>query len=288
MGTVEGRMSLKQQVVLVLLVFLIDFSSSEQATCNPQNRECSCADTSSRDCEDFFPSERFHVDNIEECMDLCQALNPLRQCEWLLFHYSPAKKELSFIPPYLNCELFAPDDASLEQYVNTCDKQGQPTRRHDGSCTVNATNPSTGECNAGICPSGCAPCDQTDECHRKYHETECGMLSPAIRLEPNVPDFQFCLITLAHATALARDFVGDRQFNLGSPRMILTNVLLSLANRQRATHRIGNAPVQTPLPGTVRTSSHQRGSMWTRLRIAWSCVRRSTPLGSVNGCSSTT
>ena len=64
---------------------------------------------------------------------------------------------------------------------------------------------------------------------------------------------------------------------------------------------------------TVRTSSHQRGSMWTRLRIAWSCVRwsaskesqpvhfkylrkptmwplfrRSTPLGSVNGCSSTT
>ena len=28
---------------------------------------------------------------------------------------------------------------------------------------------------------------------RKYHETECGMLSPAIRLEPNVPDFQFCL-----------------------------------------------------------------------------------------------
>ena len=30
-------------------------------------------------------------------------------------------------------QLFAPDDASLEQYVNTCDKQGQPTRRHDGS-----------------------------------------------------------------------------------------------------------------------------------------------------------
>ena len=28
----------------------------------------------------------------------------------------------------------------------------------------------------------------------------------------------------ADATALARDFVDDRQFNLGSPRMILTNV----------------------------------------------------------------
>ena len=32
---------------------------------------------------------------------------------------------------------------------------------------------------------------------RKYHETECGMLSPAIRLEPNVPDFQFCLAMCA-------------------------------------------------------------------------------------------
>merc|ERR1711962_13995 len=195
MGVAEN-MSWKE-VVFISLALLVDSGLSQLATCNPQNRECSCADTSSRDCEDFFPSERFHVDNIEDCMELCQALNPLGQCEWLLFHYSPAKKELSFIPPYLNCELFAPDDASLEQYVNTCDKQGQPTRRHDGSCTVNATNPSTGECNTSICPSGCAPCDETDECHRKYHETECGMLSPAIRLEPNVPDFEFCLAMCA-------------------------------------------------------------------------------------------
>ena len=34
-----------------------------------------------------------------------QALNPLGQCEWLLFHYSPAKGDKSFIPPYLNCEV---------------------------------------------------------------------------------------------------------------------------------------------------------------------------------------
>ena len=37
-----------------------------------------------------------------------------------------------------------------------------------GSCTATATNPSTGECNANICPSGCAPCDQTDDCHRYF------------------------------------------------------------------------------------------------------------------------
>ena len=29
-------------------------------------------------------------------------------------------------------QLFAADDATLDQYVNTCDKHGQPTRRHDG------------------------------------------------------------------------------------------------------------------------------------------------------------
>ena len=37
-----------------------------------------------------------------------------------------------------------------------------------GSCTVNTTNPSTGECNPSICPSGCAPCDETDECYRNH------------------------------------------------------------------------------------------------------------------------
>jgi len=148
-----------------------------------------------QDCEEFSPSERSHVEGgIEECMQLCQALNPLGRCEWLLYHYSPTNNAAkAFIPPYLNCELFATDDGSLDQYVNTCDKQGQPTRRHDGSCTATATNPSTGECNESICPSGCAPCDETDDCHRKYHETECSMLSPAIRVEPNTPDFDFCI-----------------------------------------------------------------------------------------------
>ena len=29
--------------------------------------------------------------------------------------------------------------------------------------------------------------------NRKYHETECSMLSPAIEMQPNVPDLEFCL-----------------------------------------------------------------------------------------------
>ena len=37
-------------------------------------------------------------------------------------------------------------------------------------------------------------------CLRKYHETECGMLSPVIRLEPNVPNMDFCLQICAGIT----------------------------------------------------------------------------------------
>ena len=37
----------------------------------------------------------------------------------------------------------------------------------------------------------------------------------------------------ADATALARDFVDDRQFNLGSPRMILTNVSLTIGGIEK-------------------------------------------------------
>jgi len=129
---------------------------------------------------------------IEECIEICQALNPLGKCEWLMYFNSPAKGERLYIPPYLNCEAFATDDGSFDQYLNTCDKHGQPTRRLDGSCTVNATNPSTGECKASICPSGCSSCDETDECYRKYHETECSMLTSPIEVQ-QIPAFEFCL-----------------------------------------------------------------------------------------------
>ena len=37
----------------------------------------------------------------------------------------------------------------------------------------------------------------------------------------------------ADATALARDFVDDRQFNLGFPRMILTNVSLTIGGIEK-------------------------------------------------------
>jgi len=164
---VAGRMSTKPQVSLILLLtVVVNVSLSEPAACKPQNRECSCADTSLQDCGYFSPTQGFQVDQIEQCMDICQALNPIGQCEWLL--YSPAMEDKSFIPTYPNCQLFGPNLASMEQYVNTCDRHGQPIRRHDGSCTANATNPSTGECNASRCPSGCAPCDETDECHRYF------------------------------------------------------------------------------------------------------------------------
>ena len=39
-----------------------------------------------QDCEDFFPSERFHVDNIEACMDLCQVSQDSKSTTFLANH----------------------------------------------------------------------------------------------------------------------------------------------------------------------------------------------------------
>ena len=134
-----------------MLAVLIEKSLSQPATCNPQNRECSCADTSSRVvvfgflkvfCFIFsiFLNHQLKLRTVRtsfhqrgsvwtilkhawtcakwariqkqpssslflHTMTYLQVLNPLGQCEWLLFHYSPVKGEKSFIPPYLNCEV---------------------------------------------------------------------------------------------------------------------------------------------------------------------------------------
>ena len=121
--------------------------------------------------------------------------------------------------------MFGQIDGSLDQYINTCDVQGQPTRRRDGlynflegnrvtsgigqpdnlqpiqhfptpgSCTVNATEPPlTGDCNASKCPFGCVPCDETDTCYRKFHEMQCNMVSHG-EAHYNSPNFNFCLET---------------------------------------------------------------------------------------------
>ena len=61
-----------------------------------------------------------------------------------------------------------PARASPFQFMTEATSMVVTTMPRPGSCTVNATNPSTGECNTSICPSGCAPCDETDECHRYF------------------------------------------------------------------------------------------------------------------------
>ena len=53
-------MNLFAKVALIMLPFLIDKSLSQLATCNPQNRECSCADTSSRVSDLCFKSFLFY------------------------------------------------------------------------------------------------------------------------------------------------------------------------------------------------------------------------------------
>ena len=72
---------------------------------------------------------------------------------------------------------------------------------------MNATNSNVGICDSTFCPSGCAPCDESDECHkyfflllfeflffshRKYQETLCTMRSGSL-FKQEAPGLDWCL-----------------------------------------------------------------------------------------------
>ena len=52
----------------------------------------------------FLTLTNIFIYQIELSIEI-QAVNPLGTCEWLLYHYSPAKATKLFLPPYLNCEV---------------------------------------------------------------------------------------------------------------------------------------------------------------------------------------
>jgi len=94
------------------------------------------------------------------------------------------------------CLMFSKDAATMEEFVISCDRTMMPVRKSDGSCTASATNPTSGECSSLICPDGCAPCDETDECNVNYHEAGCSLISPTVT-SLATPDLDFCLAVCA-------------------------------------------------------------------------------------------
>ena len=99
-------MAERQKFLLLLAGFITSCLGSLPSSslgslpsCDPDNRDCSCADASlqvvlliwidevqivqqqmlpeifTQGCQDFTPSTAFHADGIEECMSLCQVIN---------------------------------------------------------------------------------------------------------------------------------------------------------------------------------------------------------------------
>jgi len=149
--------------------------------CSVENRDCSCADKSFKSCDEPKARNQSHVDDLEGCMVYCDE----GECDWFIYNNDAAGSP--------NCQLFT--EETMEEYLQSCVRSGQPVRRIDGSCTANWTT-AEGACDSKVCPEGCVPCDDSDKCYLKYHETECSMLSPTL-LEMDTPDLATCLAVCA-------------------------------------------------------------------------------------------
>merc|ERR1711973_397583 len=109
--------------------------------------DCSCADKSYINCDTPpLETEKFKtLGGIEECMLYCNSFNVVGQCDYFIYYDAKAD---------YNCYLFVDQDESMEEYLASCRRTGQPIRRADGSCTASQTP--DGDCNSLVCPQVCA------------------------------------------------------------------------------------------------------------------------------------
>merc|ERR1712004_30959 len=165
--------------LLFLVLCAIGESLSDLPKCNPDHRDCSCADKSYLGCDEPESFDKLHVSNLQECIMSCDILNSLGNCDWIIF-YNTAGEEA-------NCRLFMDAVENMEEYLGSCERVGLPLRREDGSCMAPSDT-----CNPLVCPNDCVPCDDTDKCNVNFHETECSMISPSASEFTGCPDEEFC------------------------------------------------------------------------------------------------
>jgi len=157
--------------------------------CNPTNRDCSCSDFSYRDCLEPAGDEQIHTANLEECIFQCDLFASFGACDWLLFDQTNGMDE--------NCHLFGPGEEPMEDYINSCNLRGHPTRDINNECYIDPATPGSdplGFCKAGgtgQCPGGCKTCDTGDVCS-KIHETECTMEDPGTDNSNSAPTEAGC------------------------------------------------------------------------------------------------
>jgi len=155
--------------------------------CNADNRDCSCSDKAYRECDVPKATSQARAGSRGECKQQCELASILTGCEWYMYNKDASGDEA--------CLMFSKGAATMEEFLHSCRRVMTPVRRADGSCTTTATNPTSGECSMDICPQGCVPCDENDECNN-YHEAGCSMISPPL-LKFWTPNEDICLAACA-------------------------------------------------------------------------------------------
>merc|ERR1719209_2300929 len=175
------------KVMLLLGACALLFSQVESVyQCNPDNRDCFCTDFSYRDCLEPVGTEQIHTANLEECIFQCDLFASFGACDWLLFDQTDGMDN--------NCHIFAAVE-TIEEYINSCNLRGHPTRDTDNKCYIDSTTAGADLfCKAGgtpQCPGGCRTCNAEDVCS-KIHETECTMEDPGTDHSSSAPTEEGC------------------------------------------------------------------------------------------------
>jgi len=122
-----------------------------QASCNIGNRDCSCADASFAGCSESGAAQNaIHTKNLEECIFQCKLFHTYGTCDYLLFYKSG---------PNQNCHLFyGAESLVLEDYLQTCEKSGQPLFNANNDCFSDPQ----GDCPSEACSGPCFNCGQEE------------------------------------------------------------------------------------------------------------------------------
>merc|ERR1719220_408714 len=119
------------KVMLLLGACALLFSQVESVyQCNPDNRDCFCTDFSYRDCLEPVGTEQIHTANLEECIFQCDLFASFGACDWLLFDQTDGMDN--------NCHIFAAVE-TIDEYINSCNLRGHPTRDTDNKCYIDST-----------------------------------------------------------------------------------------------------------------------------------------------------
>jgi len=150
--------------------------------CQPDHNDCSCNDKSFKDCQQPTAEQEESVENLEQCLAKCEEFSAVGVCEWLIYQ------------PTGECLMFGISSASMEEYIDSCNREGLPTRREDGTCLADMGS----LCNPIVCPpppgqeDGCQPCDDNSSCNLNFHLTECSMTTASVETSFGPRDFSGC------------------------------------------------------------------------------------------------